>query len=309
VKLKINGSVHLINNRLFLTAILGFNFFILWAAQSADAASYPYTKNNTVVGSLKGYIVKNDESLIEIARKFKLGYNEIADANPDIDPFVPGNGTSVAIPSFWILPDVKSYEGIVINLSEMRLYYFFKRRSSKLVATFPVGIGSEGNDTPTGEFKIVEKIVKPRWRVPESIRKEKPNLPAVVPSGPDNPLGSHALRLSLGSYLIHGTNRPWGVGRRASHGCIRLYPEDIPKLFKLAPNGVRVTIVRQPVKVGVKNNKVFIEVHKDDYHKKLKYSEMAVKLLKRENLLEGVDTEKLNAAIKGKKGVPVEISD
>ncbi|OGW73023.1 MAG: hypothetical protein A3J81_02705, partial [Nitrospirae bacterium RIFOXYB2_FULL_43_5] len=255
MKLKINGSVHLINNRLFLTAILGFNFFILWAAQSADAASYPYTKNNTVVGSLKGYIVKNDESLIEIARKFKLGYNEIADANPDIDPFVPGNGTSVAIPSFWILPDVKSYEGIVINLSEMRLYYFFKRRSSKLVATFPVGIGSEGNDTPTGEFKIVEKIVKPRWRVPESIRKEKPNLPAVVPSGPDNPLGSHALRLSLGSYLIHGTNRPWGVGRRASHGCIRLYPEDIPKLFKLAPNGVRVTIVRQPVKVGVKNNK------------------------------------------------------
>ena len=145
--------------------------------------------------------------------------------------------------------------------------------------------------------------------MPESIRKEKPNLPAVVPSGPDNPLGSHALRLSLGSYLIHGTNRPWGVGRRASHGCIRLYPEDIPKLFKLAPNGVRVTIVRQPVKVGVKNNKVFIEVHKDDYHKKLKYSEMAVKLLKRENLLEGVDTEKLNAAIKGKKGVPVEISD
>ena len=95
--------------------------------------------------------------MIEIARKFKLGYNEIADANPDIDPFVPGNGTLVTIPSSWILPDVKSYEGLVINLSEMRLYYFFRRGSSTLVATFPVGIGSEGNDTPTGEFKIVEK--------------------------------------------------------------------------------------------------------------------------------------------------------
>ena len=296
-------------NRLFLTAIFGFNFFILWIAPSADSASYPYTKNNTVVGSLKNYTVKNDESLIEIARKFKLGYNEIADANPDIDPFVPGNGTLVTIPSSWILPDVKSYEGLVINLSEMRLYYFSRRGSSTLVATFPVGIGSEGNDTPTGEFKIVEKIVKPSWRVPESIRKEKPNLPEVVPPGPDNPLGSHALRLSLRSYLIHGTNRPWGVGRRASHGCIRLYPEDIPKLFKLAPKGSRVTIVKQSVKVGVKNNKVFIEVHKDDYHKKSKYSEMAVKLLKRKNLLEGVNTEKLNAAIKEKKGIPVEISD
>ena len=297
------------NNRLFLTAILCFNFLIFWIAPSANSASYIYTKNNTVVGSLKDYTVKNDESLIEIARRFKLGYNEIADANPDIDPFVPGDGTSVIISSSWILPDVKSYEGIVINLSEMRLYYFFKRRSSKLVATFPVGIGSEGNDTPAGEFKIVEKIVKPSWHVPESLRKEKPNLPKVVPPGPDNPLGSHALRLSLGSYLIHGTNRPWGVGRRVSHGCIRLYPEDIPRLFKLAPNGVRVTIVKQPIKVGVKNNKIFIEVHNDNYHEKTAYSNMAVKLLKGKNLLKGISTEKLYSAIKEKKGIPVEISE
>ncbi|MCX5717127.1 MAG: L,D-transpeptidase family protein [Nitrospirae bacterium] len=297
------------NNRRFLTAVFSLNFFILWIAPSADAASYTYTNNNTVVGSIATYTVKNDESLIEIARKFKLGYNEIADANPDIDPFVPGNGTLVTIPSSWILPDVKSYKGIVINLSEMRLYYFFKRGKSKLVATFPVGIGSEGNDTPTGEFKIAEKIVNPSWRVPESIRKEKPNLPAVVPPGPDNPLGSHALRLSLKSYLIHGTNRPWGVGRRASHGCIRLYPEDIPKLFKLMPKGSRVTIVKQPVKVSAISNKVFIEVHKDDYHQNEKYSKIAVKLLKRQNLIEGVNTEKLNTAIKEKKGIPVEISD
>lgn len=309
MKFKLNRSVALMKNRLFLTAIFGFNFLAFWIIPSADSASYIYTKNNTVVGSLKTYTVKNDASLIEIARKFKLGYNEIADANPDIDPFVPGNGTSVTISSSWILPDVKSYEGIVINLSEMRLYYFFRRASSKLVVTFPVGIGSEGNDTPTGEFKIVKKIVKPSWSVPESIRKEKPNLPAVVPPGPDNPLGSHALRLSLRSYLIHGTNRPWGVGRRASHGCIRLYPEDIPKLFKLTPNGSKVTIVKQPVKVGVKNNRVFIEVHKDDYHQNEKYSKMAVKLLKMKSLLEGVNTEKLSAAIKEKKGIPVEISD
>ncbi len=148
-------------NRLFLTAIFGVNFFILWIAPSADSASYPYTKNNTVVGSITAYTAKNYESLIEIAWKFKLGYNEIAGAHPDIDPFVPGNGTLVTIPSLYILPDVKSHEGLVINLSEMRLYCFFKCGSSKLVAPIPVGIGSEGNDTPTGEFKIVEKIVKP----------------------------------------------------------------------------------------------------------------------------------------------------
>lgn len=296
-------------NRLFLTAILTFNFLTFLIIPSVNAAPYPYTKNNTVVGFLKDYTVKNDESLIEIARKFKLGYNEIADANPDIDPFVPGNGTSVTIPSSWILPDVKTYEGVVINLSEMRLYYFFRKGNSNLVATFPVGIGSEGNDTPTGEFKIVEKIVKPSWHVPESIRKEKPNLPAVVPPGPDNPLGSHALRLSLRNYLIHGTNRPWGVGRRASHGCIRLYPEDIPKLFRAVSKGTRVIIVNQPIKAGIKNNKVFIEVHKDDYHKKANYPNMAVKLLMAKNLLKGVNTKKLYEAIKEKKGIPVEISD
>lgn len=280
-----------------------------WTAPPAKIWHYPYSKSKTVIGSIKTYTVKDDESLIEIARKFKLGYNEIADANPDIDPFVPGNGTLITIPSSWILPDVKSYEGLVINLSEMRLYYFFKRGSSRFVATFPVGIGSEGNDTPTGEFKIVEKIAKPSWRVPESIRKEKPKLPAVVPPGPDNPLGSHALRLSLTNYLVHGTNRPWGVGRRASHGCIRLYPEDIPKLFKLVPKDSNVTIVKQPVKASAIGNKVFIEVHKDDYHKNEKYSKLAVKLLKSKNLLKNVNTEKLNAAVKEKKGIPVEISD
>jgi len=279
------------------------------AASAVKAEYYPYSNSKTVIGSSNTYTVKDDESLIEIARKFKLGYNEITDANPELDPFVPGNEAIVTIPSSWILPDVKSYEGLVINLSELRLYYFFKHGSSTLTATFPVGIGSEGNDTPTGEFKIVEKIVKPRWRVPESIRKEKPELPEVVPAGPDNPLGSHALRLSLGTYLIHGTNRPWGVGRRASHGCIRLYPEDIPKLFKLVPNGSRVTIVRQPVKIGTINNKVFIEVHKDSYLRKSKYAALAVKLLKKKNLLKSVNTKKLNGAIKEKKGYPVEISD
>ena len=286
--------------------------FILLVALSLPSFSFepvPYSKENSLLGQVKGHRVEDDESLIEIARKFGLGYNEIVDANPGLDPFVPGTGEPVTVPTSWVLPDVSIYDGIIINLSEMRLYYFYKQGGRSLVTTFPIGIGSEGTSTPTGNFRVIEKIVKPSWHVPESIRREKPELPAIVPPGPDNPLGSHALRLSLRTYLIHGTNRPWGVGRRVSHGCIRLYPENIPTLFRLVPNNAKVTIVRQPVKVGLKNGRVFIEVHKDSYFKKYNYSGEAVLLLARKDLLRNVSTDKLYRALKNKNGVPVEISD
>jgi L,D-transpeptidase ErfK/SrfK len=281
-------------------AIFGFS-------SSSDAFQiYSYADKNTVIGSVKTYKIKGDESLIEVARRFGIGYNAIVEANPGVDPFIPGSGISITIPTSWILPDMTTYEGIIINLSEMRLYYFSKH-SGAIVRTYPIGIGSEGNETPIGVFKITEKVVKPSWRVPESIRKEKPELPAVVPPGPDNPLGSHALRLSAKSVLIHGTNRPFAVGRRASHGCIRMYPEDIPKLFQAVPNQSKVTIIRQPVKVGASNSRVFIEIHKDDYLKTNYFNE-AVQLLKKKNLYDSVDKEKLLAALREKKGIPVDIT-
>ena len=292
------------NTRILLIMV----FITVFFASSVSAEVYSYTKGDTVIGLIQPYMVKGDESLIEIARKFGLGYNEITDANPDLDPFIPGVGMSVKIPTSWVLPDVTSYDGIVINLSEMRLYYFFTNRRSRLVNTFPIGIGSEGTDTPLGDFKVAEKIVRPRWHVPESIRKEKPALPRVIPPGPNNPLGSHALRLSSESILIHGTNKPYGIGRRVSHGCIRLYPEDIPKLFRSVPNGIRVIIVREPIKVGIKKNKVYIEVHKDEYIT-MNYFNEAVKLLRKKNLLKKVNTEKLYYAIRDKNGIPVLISD
>jgi L,D-transpeptidase ErfK/SrfK len=283
-------------------------FIILSFKSSIAAEVYSYANNETVIGIIKTYRVKGNESLIEIARKFGVGFNEIADSNPDLDPFVPGAGISVEIPTSWVLPDAESYNGIIINLSEMRLYYFFKKKKSKLVRTFPIGIGSEGNNTPLGNFRVIQKTVRPNWYVPESIRKEKPTLPEVVPPGPDNPLGTHALRLSLGNILIHGTNKPYGIGRKVSHGCIRLYPEDIPKLFRLAPNGIRVTIIRQPIKVGTKNNEVYIEVHKDEYID-MNYFNEALKLLRKKKLLKSVDTEKLYYALIDKSGTPVKISN
>jgi L,D-transpeptidase ErfK/SrfK len=267
---------------------------------------YSYADKNTVIGSLKTHKIKGDESLIEVARRFGIGYNAIVDANPGVDPFVPGSGKSITIPTSWILPDMASYDGIIINISEMRLYYFSKH-SAPIVRTYPIGIGSEGNETPVGVFKITEKVVKPSWHVPESIRKEKPELPLVVPPGPDNPLGSHALRLSAKSVLIHGTNRPFAVGRRASHGCIRMYPEDIPKLFQAVSNRSKVTIVRQPVKVGFSNSRVFIEIHKDDTLQTNYFNE-AVQLLRKRNLYDSIDKEKMLAALREKKGIPVDIT-
>ncbi len=283
---------------------------LLMMLQKVLAHVFSYSEDKTVIGTIQKHTVDHDESLIEIARKFDMGYQEIVGANPSLDPFIPGRGVSVQIPTSWILPDVTPYEGIIINLSEMRLFYFFKRKGSTLVMTLPIGIGREGFNTPVGRFSIVEKTVNPSWYVPESILKEKPDLPKVVPPGPDNPLGSHALRLSSGSILIHGTNKPWGVGRRVSHGCIRLYPEDIPRLFKSVSKGTRVTIVQQPIKVGTKDkNKVFIEVHDDNPEGNIDYLKEAVGLLMKKKLIRDISTEKLYKALKEKRGIPVNITE
>ena len=203
-----------------------------------------------VGGAVGTHIIKADDSLVELARHFDVGYNEIMAANPKVDSFIPKEGKRVTIPGKWILPDVSAGKGIVINVAEMRLYYFHPHLRD-LVETFPIGIGDEGWETPLGTYRIVEKIVNPAWHVPASIRAQKPDLPEVVPPGPNNPLGTHALRLSIGTVLIHGTDRPFGIGRRVSHGCIHLYPEDITKLFREVPLGTPVTIVRQQVKAAV----------------------------------------------------------
>jgi L,D-transpeptidase ErfK/SrfK len=270
------------------------------------AEGYTYSNDSTMIGSLKTYKTKKGDSLIELARKFGLGYNEITATNPKLDPFVPGDGITIDVPTAWVLPALPSYDGIVINLSEMRLYYFPANKSS--VVTFPIGVGDEGKETPEGTFKIVEKIVNPSWHVPQSILKEKPELPKVVPPGPENPLGSHAMRLSEKSILIHGTNRPYAVGRKASHGCIRMYPEDIPKLFEMVPNKTKVSIIRQPIKVGKTKDRVYIEIHKDT-ELDINYFNEAVRLLVKNGLFQDVDKDKMLSAVREKRGLPVDITN
>jgi L,D-transpeptidase ErfK/SrfK len=288
------------NTKIVMAMAVIFSLFL----PAAFAETHSYTRHNRVIGAIRAYTVRDGESLIEIARRFDLGYSEITEANPKLDPFVPGDGVTIELPQAWILPDLKSYTGIVINLSEMRLYYFPRRNK---VVTFPIGIGSEGKETPVGTFRIVQKIVHPAWYVPNSIRHEKPDLPRVVPPGPDNPLGSYALRLSDATILIHGTNRPYAVGRKASHGCIRLYPKDIPKLFQKVPQNTKVTIIRQPVKVGTLDGKVYIEIHKDR-QLQMNYFGEAMKLLREKDLYNIVDKGKMLTALKEKRGFPINIS-
>jgi lipoprotein-anchoring transpeptidase ErfK/SrfK len=270
--------------------------------QTADGAEFLYHQG--VGGSTGFHTIRDDDSLVELARQYDVGYNEITAANPGVDPFVPKIGTRVTIPGKWILPDVPKRKGVVINLAEMRLYYF-PPRSRGVIETFPVGIGDEGWDTPTGTYRIVEKIVNPAWHVPLSIRSQKPELPEVVPPGPDNPLGSHALRLSIGTVLIHGTDRPFGIGRRVSHGCIHLYPEDIAELFRKVRIGTRVTIVRQLVKASAVNGRVLVEIHKDG-NDDLELE--ALNLLERKGLLASVDLAKLKAAAAARSGMPTDVT-
>lgn len=229
----------------------------------AMATSFPLpAAGSDIVGKLQTTQVEPGDTFATLSRRFNVGYYELIEANPDIDPEAPPLGTVIIIPTRHILPKVP-YEGIVINLAEMRLYYFPK--NSNQVMTVPVGIGRRDWDTPLGVLSIIEKMAKPTWHVPNSIREaralEGVDLPHSVEPGPENPLGEYAMRLSMRSYLIHGTNDPSGVGRRSSSGCIRLYPEDIEHLFNLVSVGTPVRIINQPYKLGWRKNKLYIEVH------------------------------------------------
>src|SRR5690606_33955537 len=218
----------------------------------AGAAEYVLPKEHDVIGEVQRITARHEDTFVSLARRYGVGFEELKLANPGVDAWLPGEGTEVVVPTRFVLPRAPR-EGIVVNVAELRIYYFPKDQPDK-VHTYPISIGRMDWGTPIGTTTIVAKNENPSWYPPESIRKEHAErgdiLPAVVPPGPSNPLGKHALRLGLPGYLIHGTNRPSGVGMRVTHGCIRMFPEDVEALFGRVPIGTRVQIVNQPFKLG-----------------------------------------------------------
>lgn len=220
-----------------------------------------------VIGEPQIVFTRAEDTFSDLAREYGLGYDELVEANPGVDPWLPGAGTPVLLPTQYVLPDVPR-RGIVLNIAAKRLFYFPEAAEGEPaeVLTYPIGIGRVGWETPVGEAKVVAKAVDPVWYVPWSVQQEHKAagdpLPPIVPPGPDNPLGRHVLQLDMPGYLIHGTNKPYGVGMRVSHGCVRLYPENIEELFALVGRGETVTIVNEPYLAGSRDGELYLEMHR-----------------------------------------------
>lgn len=250
----------------WLSPLAGLALLSMTAAPAGAATYLLPPAGNDLIGEITTAKVAEGETLIDIARDHGLGYNEIVAANPGLDPWLPPPGAEVILPTRYILPSTPR-EGIIINLAEMRIYFYPRPVGDEapVVMTFPIGIGQEGWSTPLGITKVIDKIENPSWTVPQSIRRAHAEagrpLPAIVPPGPDNPLGKHAMRLGMTSYLIHGTNKTYGVGMRVSHGCIRMYPEDIEALFAVVPVSTSVWIIDQPYKLGRDHGNLYLEAH------------------------------------------------
>jgi L,D-transpeptidase ErfK/SrfK len=220
----------------------------------------------TVVGVPQVVLAREEDTFSDLARAYGLGYDELVAANPDVDPWLPGAQTPILLPTQFVLPaDIR--EGVVLNIASKRLFYFPKMPEGQapVVKTFPIGIGRVGWETPLGSTTVIAKAVNPVWYVPQSVRKEHAEMgdpiSSVIPAGPDNPLGTRVLKLNIPGYLIHGTNQPYGVGMRVSHGCIRLYPENIEYLYELVSIGEPVQIINEPFLLGELDGELIFEAH------------------------------------------------
>lgn len=255
-----NYSVLFLSKRFWLHLLY---IVLLFTSMNAFALTFPLPRSGDVVGQIQTTTVRRGESLGDIGRRFGVGVYEMIEANPKLDPWVPTVGAAVVVPTQFVLPSAPR-QGIVLNLAEMRLYFYHPDKP--LVTTCPVGIGKKGWPTPLTFTTVTGKKRNPTWCPPESIRREHlakgDPLPAVVPPGPDNPLGRYALYIGGSSNIrIHGTNRPGGIGVRGSHGCVRLLAEDIELLFNHVPIGTTVRIIHEPFKVGWHNGRLYLEAH------------------------------------------------
>ncbi|PZO84534.1 MAG: hypothetical protein DI626_08215 [Micavibrio aeruginosavorus] len=268
------------------------------------------------VGEMEIYRSNYEDTLVHLARKHGLGFVEMRAANPKLDPWIPGDGARVVLPTQSLLPDAPR-EGIVINLPEMKLYLFEKPGEAPIV--YSISPGREGLNTPVGSTTVQSKRANPTWTPTPRMIKEDPTLKPFYPAGPDNPMGTHALYLGWPEMRIHGTNKPYAIGRRASSGCIRMYPEAIKDIFQRVPVGTKVTSVDQPVKVGWIKDKMYVEVSPTQEQSlrveelgEFKSYEITTEDMKRITKKAGPDADKIDwdavrKAVREHRGYPVAV--
>ena len=282
--------------------------------ESVVTHEFQLSDGQNMVGKIAAVNVRENDTLSDIARHFGLGYNDISIANPNIAPWTPAPGSRVLLPLQFILPD-GPHKGITLNLANMRLFDYPKQQPDK-VFTYPGGIGRQGWNTPMGSTSIVAKKANPSWVVPESIHQEHAkkgdSLPKVIASGPDNPLGFYAMHLGFPSYLIHGTNKPYGIGMQISHGCVQLYPEDIEELFKNTSVGVPVHIIHQPYLTTWYQDMLYLEANEPLQKWAHDKAELKKQLLKQLHQISSkknvsIDWEKVERIIQRSDGIPMPI--
>jgi L,D-transpeptidase ErfK/SrfK len=299
--------MHRMSPILLILLILG----LAWPARAAGPYNIHWPNSQvgvdpqalTVVGHYQHYRLKKGDDLLEIARTYGLGYTEIGVKYRYWDPFLPPAGAEMLIPTIWIVPDSRGKQ-IIVNTGEMRLYYFIKNGTQ--VYTFPIGMGVLDFKTPSGSFRVINKKVNPTWHIPKTLQAKYGM--SEMPPGEDNPLGEYKLTLSWGDYGIHGTAMPLGVGRLVSHGCTRMYPEHIKKLFPIVPVGTTVEYIYEPAKVGFRQGRIFLSVHEDVYFKIRSMILHVLNLLERRGLADQVDMNKVMQTVEEQDGMPKDVT-
>ncbi len=298
-----------------------FALLVCWAVPSRGATFPLPTDGSNIVGHLQVVTADSRNTLLDIARHFDLGHEEITLANPGVSIWLPGEGSRIVVPTAFILPP-RPWQGIVVNIPQRRLYYFPRPtpRERATVITFPIGTARPGWPTPLGTTRITGKHKAPSWFVPKTIQEEHRSegefdFPEYFPPGPDNPMGMLAMETGFAKILIHGTNRPWGVGMRVTHGCIRLYPEDAADLFSAVPVGTPVRFINQPVLVGERDGLLHLGVsepadaYPDDVNSLLLRAIDAVGLFRdRQPNAPEIDWERVQEAVAARRIFPIPVS-
>jgi L,D-transpeptidase ErfK/SrfK len=275
----------------------------LGALRAEPAAAQQGPSLQPVVGHAQTVLVGIDDTLLDVAFRHRIGFQALQRLNPDLDAWIPEPGTVVRLPTRMVLPDVPQ-EGLAVNVPEMRLYDFTVEDPPEV---FSVAVGDAADPTILGSFQVGSKRRNPAWTVPASIRREKPHLPAVVPPGPENPLGTRWMTVGATTYGIHGTNNRWSIGREATHGCVRLYEDEMERLFERTAPGTPLRLVYQPLKWGRDGDVLVLEVHPDRYDRIPHPLQAALATPRALGLLDAVDLDAVRRALDEARGVPVPV--